>query len=116
MSACRSCWYIIIYVALLNVHAACMHACTGKINETLDGDLFHSRSRKRRQAPVDENLPYSYGSFNYTTEQIAVCGDDQACLFDYAVTGRKDFAETTLESGNNFTRTVDILSKWHETR
>lgn len=88
-----------------------MYPYAGKINETLDGDLFYRGSRKRRQAPVDENIPYSYESFNYTTEQIAVCGDDQACLFDYAVTGQKDFAETTLESGKNFTKTVDILSK-----
>ena len=88
-----------------------MYAYSGKINEQIDGSLFRSQSRKRRQALIEEKLFYSYGSFNYTTEQIAVCGDDQACLFDYAVTNQKNFAETTLESGKNFTKTVDTLSK-----
>ena len=81
----------------------------GSINTNIDGELFRAvdaAGRKRRQLQPPVNLDHSYDSFNYTAEQIALCGDDSACLFDFAVTGDKDAAVTTLEKGNNFTDVV----------
>lgn len=69
--------------------------------------------RKKRQATRNEEIPLSYSTFNYTTEQRDVCGDDHACLFDFYMTGQEDLAKTTLETGKNFTNTVNILSKLH---
>lgn len=64
-------------------------------------------SQKKRQA----FMPVFPNQLNYTDEQRALCGDDHACLFDYAVTGSVSFAMTTLDSGKNFTKQVSELSK-----
>lgn len=82
------------------------------INERIDGDLFRSQvGRRRRQLPESEDPPLSYENFNFTAEQIELCGEDNACLFDFAATGRKEVAEITLETGNNFTDAVETLRK-----
>ena len=74
-----------------------------------DIDLFRPTAGRRRrqthQAPI-----LNADLLNYTAEHIALCGDDSACLFDFAVTGERDFAVTTIESGKNFTKTVETLS------
>lgn len=90
---------------------------SGKINTTIDQKMLlepdEIGQRKRRQAATNNKLPLTYNTFNYTTEQRALCGDDRACLFDFAVTGQEDLARITLETGKNFTKTVNILSKLH---
>ncbi len=34
----------------------------------------------------------------FTEEEIDMCNNDETCLFDLAVTGDEEFANTTLES------------------
>lgn len=82
------------------------------VNEQIDRNLFRSQvGRRRRQLPETEDPPLSYENFTFTAEQIELCGDDNACLFDFAITGRREVAEITLESGNNFTDAVETLRK-----
>ena len=87
-------------------------------NEDSHGtSLFRTpaNGRKRRQAPSvngDRSGSYSSVPFNYTAEQRELCGDNNACLFDFAATGLKDLAMNTLENGENFTKAVATLSKF----
>ena len=41
---------------------------------------------------------------NYTDEHRAVCGNDQGCLHDYALTGLRDAAVGVLDHAKNFTK------------
>ena len=73
-----------------------------------DINLFKNPTRKRRQAA---QAPFvNADQLNYTAEHIALCGDDKACLFDFFMTGERDFAVTTIDSKKNFTKTVETLS------
>ena len=48
--------------------------------------------RKKRQTDNAILLPFQ---FNSTAEQIAVCGDDRGCLYDFALTGDREVAIAT---------------------
>jgi len=46
----------------------------------------------------------------FTAEQIAICGDNQECLYDFYITGNSSFAAKTLE-GINKVNAMEELAK-----
>ena len=76
----------------------------------MDPDIFINTvaSGRRRRATF---TPVFSNELNFTDEQRAVCGNDTACLYDFAVTGDEVVANTALESGQNFSSQVESLSK-----
>ena len=65
--------------------------------------------RRKRQVPTF--TPIRFSELNFTDEQRDICGTDRACLFDLAVTGSKEFAMGTMETGNSFNKQVSELSE-----
>lgn len=97
---------ILLYPGLLNDNEEMYRNC-----------LFRRPANgwKRQQAPtVNEDRSGSYSSvpFNYTAEQRELCGDNNACLLDFAAIGQKELAMNALETGENFTKAVTTLSKF----
>ena len=58
-----------------------------------------------------DHTPVFIAQLNPTNEQIAVCGGDQQCLYDFVNTGNKELAVATIEIANNNTKDSEILSK-----
>ena len=56
----------------------------------------------------------NFEDLTFTDEQRAICNDDKSCLFDFAVTGDKEIAITTLEAAEEIQRVQGIISK-HKT-
>ena len=48
---------------------------------------------------------------SFTQEQRDMCNNDDACLFDLAVTGDEEFANTTLEASVENTKVQQLISK-----
>ena len=48
---------------------------------------------------------------NFTQEQRDMCNNDDSCLFDLAVTGDEEFANTTLEASEENTKVQELISK-----
>lgn len=53
----------------------------------------------------------SFEDLDFTEEQIAMCNNDETCLFDLAVTGDEEFAATTLTDSEENTRLQEVISK-----
>ena len=53
----------------------------------------------------------AFENLTFTEEQRAMCNNDESCLYDLAVTGDEEFANTTLEASEENTRVQDIISK-----
>ena len=82
-------------------------------------------SRKKRQ--VEESPEFECTSFDncgnhsfvgvsfedltFTDDQRDMCNNDETCLFDLAVTGDEEFANTTLESSEEDNRVQELISK-----
>ena len=58
-----------------------------------------------------DHTPLFVAQLNPTAEQIAVCGEDQQCLYDFVNTGNKKLAVATIEIANKNTKDSEILSK-----
>ena len=56
-------------------------------------------------------VPLFLDELNFTDAQLMVCGGDEQCLFDFAVTGEEEFAMETLTSNNLAEEIKDTISK-----
>ena len=79
--------------------------------------------RKRRQAPnqlsnctsvfaCSENssyVPPKFEDFIFTDAEIQFCNNVSTCLYDLAVTGSEELADSTRSIDENETRIMDIL-------
>ena len=83
----------------------------GRFMKGMDPDMFKDPDDQRDKRQTFAALPSH--EFNYTDEQIAICENDSSCLYDFAVTGIREAALTTLESGKNFTRVTLQLGKYN---
>lgn len=80
-------------------------------DETMDPMMFEKPYTERRKRQLETFTPVFSSELNFTDEERALCGDDHACLFDLAVTGSKEFAMTTLDRGETFSKEVSELSE-----
>ena len=71
--------------------------------------LYHGLSHAAFQHL--DHTPLFFAQLNPTVEQIAVCGEDQQCLYDFVNTGNKKLAVATIEIANKNTKDSEILSK-----
>lgn len=104
--------YIILIIII--AHKQLSHS-TGKFQEEIDSNLFKDppymlQSRGKRQSENLSHLAYP-NEQNYTEEDMAICKNDLACVFDLVVTQNKEFATDTLKSGENFTDQAQKLCK-----
>lgn len=53
----------------------------------------------------------TFEDLNFTEAQMAMCNNDETCLFDLAVTGDEGFANTTLESSEEDMRIQEAISE-----
>ena len=53
----------------------------------------------------------AFEDLNITEDQRVLCNNDTSCLYDLAVTGDEEFANTTLEASEEDKRTQAIISK-----
>ena len=53
----------------------------------------------------------SFEDLTFTEEQMAMCNNDEICLFDLVVTGDEEFAAETLKSSEEDRRVQEIISK-----
>jgi hypothetical protein len=52
-----------------------------------------------------------FEDLTFNEDQLAMCNDDDSCLFDLAVTGDEEFAATTLERSVEDIRVQEIISE-----
>ena len=57
-------------------------------------------------------VPLFLDELNFTDAQLMLCGGDEQCLFDFAVTGEEEFAMETLTSNNLAEETKDTIGKF----
>ena len=72
--------------------------------------LFSYRESSHAAFQHLDHTPVFVTQLNPTAEQIAVCGEDQQCLYDFVNTGNKELAVATIEIANNNTKDSKILS------
>ena len=93
-------------------------------NDTLFtyGDSFNKKRRQADDGPQFECTSFddcgdhsfvgvSFEDLTFTEEQIDLCNNDESCLFDLAVTGDEEFANTTLESSEEDKKIQEAISK-----
>ena len=73
--------------------------------------IFITESRRKRQTN-DEFVPIFFEDLTITDDQRMVCGNDEACLFDFAVTQDIDLANNNLEQQRETNETVEVASKF----
>ena len=59
-----------------------------------------------------DHTPVFVAQLNPTSEQIAVCGEDKQCLYDFAQTGNKEIAVSTMETAETNEMDSEILSEY----
>ena len=74
--------------------------------------LFSGSVMGRRKRQMDEEfIPVFIDEFTFTDDQIVACEGHQECLFDLAVTGSMEFANTTLMDDRDANQTKEVLGK-----
>ena len=53
----------------------------------------------------------TFEQLNFTQEEMEMCNFDESCLFDLAVTGDEEFANTTLEASEENAKVQELISK-----
>ncbi len=56
--------------------------------------------------------PILFEELTFTDAQIQFCDNSPPCLYDLAVTGNTDAAQTTLDTENEANATIATLSKF----
>ena len=70
---------------------------------------YHGSSRGAFQHP--DHTPVFVTQLNPTAEQIAVCGEDQQCLYDFVNTGNEEIAVSTMKIAKTNEMDSVLLSK-----
>lgn len=72
--------------------------------------LFSSPVMGRRKRQTDEEfIPVFLGDLTFTEDQELACEGHLQCLFDLAVTGSMEFANTTLMDDRAANSTKEVL-------
>ena len=58
-----------------------------------------------------DHTPVFVAQLNPTSEQIAVCGEDKQCLYDFVQTGNEEIAVSTMKTAATNEMDSMILSK-----
>ena len=58
-----------------------------------------------------EHVPVFADEITFTNDQLTLCEDDRACLFDLVQTGDMDVASQTLQSSNDLTQLASTIGK-----
>ena len=73
--------------------------------------LFVNPARQKRQTtPEDDFVPIFFEDLNITDAHRMICGDNQQCLFDLALSGNMALALNTLNHQKETNETKEILS------
>ena len=67
-------------------------------------------TRRKRQS-TETYDPVFIEQLNFTDEQIALCGDDEGCLFDFVVTGEAEVARATMEDNEDTATSITALGE-----
>ena len=74
--------------------------------------LFSGPVMGRRKRQTDEEfVPVFLDDLTFTDDQIVACEGNLECLFDLAVTGSMEFANTTLMDDREANQTKEVLGK-----
>ena len=84
----------------------------GNVSESESLFSYDGSSYAMFQHP--DHTPVFVAQLNPTSEQIAVCGEDKQCLYDFAQTGNKEIAVTTMKTAETNEMDRIILSKHTE--
>ena len=69
---------------------------TGNVTES--ESLFSYRGSSHVSFQHPDHTPVFVTQLNPTAEQIAVCGEDQQCLYDFVNTGNEEIAVSTMQN------------------
>ena len=58
-----------------------------------------------------DHTPVFVAQLNPTSEQIAICGEDKQCLYDFVQTGNEEIAVSTMKTAATNEMDSMILSK-----
>ena len=98
--------YEIMYVedSFLLLHTA------GNVTESESLFSYQGSSHDAFQHP--DHTPVFVTQLNPTAEQIAVCGEDQQCLYDFVNTGNREIAVSTMQIAETNEMDSVLLSKY----
>ena len=100
--------HVILNLLLLAYVLFCL-TTAGNVSEYESLFSYHGSSYAAFQHL--DHTPLFVAQLNPTVEQIAVCREDQQCLYDFVNTGNKKLAVSTIEIANKNTKDSEILSK-----
>ena len=100
-----------MYEAVLIISRTHSYSYTSAGNVTESESLFsyHESSHAAFQHP--DHTPVFVTQVNPTAEQIAVCGEDHQCLYDFMNTGNQEIAVSTMKIAETNERDSVLLSK-----
>ena len=81
----------------------------GNVSESESLFSYHGSSHVAFQHP--DHTPVFVTQLNPTAEQIAVCGEDQQCLYDFVNTGNQEIAVSTIKIAETNEMDSVLLSK-----
>ena len=93
---------------MCSINSLCL-TTAGNVSES--ESLFSYRGSSHAAFQHLDHTPVFVTQLNPTAEQIAVCGEDKQCLYDFVNTGNEELAVATIEIANNNTKDSEILSK-----
>ena len=74
--------------------------------------LFSYQGSSHAAYQHPDHIPVFSDELTPTPEQLAVCGDNMQCLYDYAQTGSVDIAMATVDITEKNTMDSKVLSEF----
>ena len=98
------------------------YTLSDRVNQTLFAYEIMGRKKRQIDGPQFECTSFEncgnhsfegvrFEDLNFTEEQMVMCNNNEACLYDLVVTGDEEFAAETLRSSEEFKSVREIISK-----
>ena len=84
-------------------------------NVTQSESLFSYKNAVFSSFQHPDHTPVFTNQLDPTADQLAVCGEDKQCLYDYSVTGSVEIATATMKIAENNTMDSTILGEIQQT-